>query len=98
MRPHVVLKSDLVEQAMAFCFGDGAIIPSLRDCFDSDGKVCPFQLKTRKNIVSKKVFNKDSTNGDSDVEEEERSEALSQRVSSALIPRVHRYKRAEASL
>jgi hypothetical protein len=53
LRPHLILKSVLTEQLVHFCFKDGSILPQLRDCFDTNGKVCSTtqQKKSIKNCL-----------------------------------------------
>jgi hypothetical protein len=90
VRPHVVLKSDLVEQLVNFCFGDGLILPSLREDFNTNGKVCmPLEHPILKGtFIFNQLITKDSMVGESDMEEDILSQAASQRSREAVRPRV----------
>lgn len=43
VRPHIILKADLIEQLVQFCYAESSpvvIIDSLKDCIGTNGIVC----------------------------------------------------------
>jgi hypothetical protein len=49
IRPHIILKADIIEQLVQFCYAENepvVIIESLQDCVGTNGVVCSFHTVT----------------------------------------------------